>query len=135
MLTIKDLPKDFNVQNVKIKIPYEGFAHKLKKGESAYIAGPAMGSMFLSKKQPHTKKEMELFPILGCFPNWDDIEIAFIPKKFRVNIFERGDKVILDGKTYVFKYMGQTGLAIINPPKEHSTQDSIAVRFYRLSRK
>jgi hypothetical protein len=41
--------------------------------------------------------------------------------------FKRGDKVIFEGDTYDFGYMGSTGRAIIYEEGECNMQDAIAV--------
>lgn len=46
--------------------------------------------------------------------------------------FKSGDKVVFDGTTYDFGYIGQTGLAIIYEVGCRNMQDSIAVPFKKL---
>ena len=48
--------------------------------------------------------------------------------------FKRGDKVVLNGRTYDFGYMGQTGLAIIYEEGECNMQDSVGIDPSKLRR-
>lgn len=47
--------------------------------------------------------------------------------------FCQGNKVVYEGKTYDFGYMGQTGRAIIYEEGECNMQDSIAVEPEKLT--
>ena len=84
-MKLKDLPKNFDITKVRIKIPKGLPVHKLKAGQTAYIRGNVNGMFFLSKVAGG--KNGEIFPILDNFFDINlllNAEISFISKKYKL---------------------------------------------------
>lgn len=65
-MIVSDLPKDFDITNITVKLPKEvllSFQDYLGGEEEMYIAGPAMGEFMMSPDPPNQERRLYPMPI------------------------------------------------------------------------